>query len=408
MNLKALIIDEADHCVKCGLCLPRCPTYVKNRNEADSPRGRIALMQGLAQGHLADSPALRRHLDGCLGCRACEAACPSTVAYGRLLDAGRALLDADVAAQAPRPETRLLMRPRQTRRWLRLYQLSGLQRLARTLGLPGRLGMGRQERYLTPLPPRRLKRSFYPARGRERGRVALFTGCAGWIFEQPPLAAAVRLLTSLGFAVHVPPDQQCCGALHLHRGDLGRARALAEANGRCFNSLGVDAVVYLASGCGLTLGEYTELHRLTGGAPLAWRAPVEEICGFLARQDWPEARIRPTEASVLLHEPCSLKQIRNGCKGVQALLAKVPGLHAQALANNGPCCGAAGDYMFREPAMADALLADQIARLREAAPTTLLTTNTGCALHLRRGIREAGLAVTVRHPVEVVKIRTEC
>ena len=405
MNLKALIIDEADHCVKCGLCLPRCPTYVKSRDEGDSPRGRIALLQGLAEGQLGDSPALRRHLDGCLGCRACEVACPSTVAYGRLLDAGRSLLAGDGAPA--RREDRLLMRPRRGRRWLRLYQASGLQSLGRALGLPARLGLARQDHYLPPLPPRRLKRSLYPARGPERGRVALFTGCAGWIFEQEALAAAVRLLTALGFAVHVPSDQGCCGALHLHRGDLARARALAGANNRCFNALEVDAVVYLASGCGLTLAEYAGLHRLTGGEPLALQAPVEEICGFLARQDWPEDLLHPTEATVLVHEPCSLKLIRDGRRGVQALLARVPGLRTLPLGDNGQCCGAAGDYMFRAPAMADALLADQIARLRDAGSATLLTTNTGCALHLRRGIREAGLAVTVRHPVEVVKIRTE-
>ncbi len=416
MKIEALIQAEADHCVKCGLCLPRCPTYLKTRNEGDSPRGRIALLQGLATGQLRDSPALRRHLDGCLGCRGCERACPSTVAYGRLLDAGRGLLARSAPSAGPSRHERLLMRPRMGAGLLRLYQRSGLHRLARRLGLPTRLGLGREDRYL-PLPPRRrLRRAYYaptcaaapggrPGRrpgGRKQGDVALFTGCAGWLFDQDALVAAVGLLTAKGYGVHIPRSQGCCGALHLHRGDGAGARALAAANTACFNDQPVEAVLFLASGCGATLSEYGELHRLAGGPPLEWRVPVVELSRFLAALDWPEAAFRPLPGQALVHEPCTLRHVLRDEAHAYALLRRIPGLEIEPLPDNHLCCGAAGDYLFRQPAMADALLADKIAHLRDSRARWLLTSNIGCSLHLRRGIEEAGLSLEVLHPVELL------
>ncbi len=409
MKIEELIQAEADHCVKCGLCLPRCPTYLKTRDEGDSPRGRIALLQGLAAGELQDSPALRRHLDGCLGCRGCERACPSTVAYGRLLDAGRSLLARSVPDARPSRHERLLMHPRAAARLLWWYRRSGLQRLARRLGLPARLGVAREDRYLPAPPRRRLHRAYYPPRGRrpgkgqgEAGDVALFTGCAGWIFDQDALVAAVGLLRAQGYGVRIPRSQGCCGALHLHRGNAAGARALAAANTACFNDLPVEAVLFLASGCGATLSEYGELHRLAGGTPLQWRVPVVELSRFLAARPWPETAFRPLSGKALVHEPCTLRHVLRDEAHAYALLRRIPGLEIEPLPDNHLCCGAAGDYLFREPAMADALLADKIAHLRDSRARWLLTSNIGCSLHLRRGIEEAGLSVEVLHPVELL------
>ena len=408
MDLKALIETEADQCVKCGLCLPRCPTYLKTRNEGDSPRGRIALLQGLAAAQLTDSAALRRHLEGCLACRACEAACPSSVTYGQLLDAGRSLLreqggagDEEQNAGWPWCE-RMLRRPRSAARLLRLYQGSGLQRLARASGLARRLGLAREDSYLPPLGTLQLRRRYYPATGQPRGQVALFTGCAGWIFDQATLAASIRLLTATGYAVHVPHRQQCCGALHLHRGERQRAAQQAAANVACFNALPLDAIIYTASGCGAQLSEYDALHALAGGRSLRFQAPLMEISHFLCQGDWQATEFRPYGGRAVLHEPCSLRHVLKGGDKVRELLQKIPALELHELPDNHLCCGAAGDYMFRQPAMADALLADKIEKLRTLDSRLLLTSNIGCGLHLQRGIRAAGLEVEVLHPVELL------
>ncbi len=405
--LTKLIETEADHCVKCGLCLPHCPTYGKTRNEADSPRGRIALLQGLTRGRLQDSPVLRRHLEGCLHCRACERVCPSRVRYGLLLDAGRAVLARqEGSVPAPRPWDpiwdRIPLAPRRTAALLRLLRYSGLLALARGLGLPRRLGLARAFRYLPAVPRRRLWRRHYPARGPERGTVALFTGCAGWVFEQDALAAAMKLLNACGYVVLIPPAQACCGALHLHRGDLPQALALARRNAACFNALDADAVVHLATGCGATLSEYGQLQRLESGPGAALRLPVVEICRFLAAQEWPEAAFSPLPAEVWIHEPCSQRYVLRDPEAPRELLARIPQVALRELPDNHLCCGGAGEYPLRQPELADALLADKTAILRRHRPRWLVTSNSGCRLQLQRGIREAQLPTRVLHPVELL------
>ncbi|MGM0595382.1 MAG: (Fe-S)-binding protein, partial [Pseudomonadota bacterium] len=277
------ILQLADRCVMCGLCLPHCPTYRLLRNEADSPRGRIALMQAAAHGELGEETSLGLHLDRCLACRACERMCPSKVEYGRLIDASR--------EQRPptRPQSlvRLLegVRDREKLRTtasaLRSYQRSGLQWLARKSGLLKGLNLDALEQRLPPIPEQKPLQRHYPARGVERGRVGLFVGCIGTVMEGELHRATITLLTTLGYAVHLPPAQGCCGSLHQHNGESATAATLAEANIEAFADLGLEAIVSTASGCAAQLFEYAGLY----GAPLP--APIFEICDFLQRH-WPE------------------------------------------------------------------------------------------------------------------------
>jgi len=401
LDPETFIHDESDKCVKCGLCLPHCPTYTRTRNEADSPRGRIALLQGWVEGGLALSPRLRAHLDGCLTCRACEHRCPSTVRFGQLMDAGRALMTerngtgADNALQDRL--TRRLRGRQLPLRLLRLYQKTGAQWLARRSGLLERLGAGRLDRYLPRLPRSVKWRSRYEPQGTRRGDVALFTGCMA-PFDQATLRAAVRLLTQWGYRVHVPQAQVCCGAMDQHTGNPREARRLAMANRAVFDALQADALVFTASGCGVTLGEYGILY----GEKLT--IPVMEISRFLQQAGQPEnMTFLPLKKKVAVHDPCTLTHVLRAEGSVYDLLARIPEIQLMPLPDNATCCGAAGSYMLTQPEMADALLADKIGQLEAIRPDILLTSNTGCALHLQAGIREAGLEIEVMHPVTLIE-----
>jgi len=372
-------------------------------------------MQALAAGQFMDSDRLPFHLDRCLNCRACQQACPSGVAYGQLLDNSRALLTRKASENTVGTPTHRLFAglldrgqgpPRYAGTLLRLYHYSGLQWLARRSGLLRKIGLQRLDTYL-PKPERPHRwRDHYSPLGKERGRVALFTGCIGNLFDQATLLAAIRLLTHGGYRVYAPHDQVCCGALPLHEGALERAAELAAINLRTFNRLDVDALLYTASGCGATLGEYPGHARLMGTRPnakTAFKFPVMDINQFLATQEWPAGMsLAPLNKTAAVHEPCVMNHVLENQQYPYRLLEKIPGLQTTPLPDNPQCCGAAGSYMFTQPAMADALRADKIAHLKHLQPDLLLTSNIGCALHLTAGIRAAGLTIEVIHPVTLV------
>lgn len=403
-------LKETDRCVMCGMCLPQCPTYGKTRNEADSPRGRISLMQALDRGQLEMDSHLLAHLDGCLACRACEAVCPSQVPYGKLIDAARETL------RPRRPHTRLertvrgLSRPavekRPVRRTLRLglrtAQMIGIPWLAATLHLERLPVLGRA---LGLLPRRRLaswRHSDRPARLNPASKVGLFTGCAGEVFDGRTLEASARLLTRLGYTVVVPDAQTCCGALYAHAGEGERAERLAVQNIDAFSAQDLDAVVFTATGCGAPLSEYAD--RYPGEKARAFSARVEDVSHFIAKRGLLAGRrFHPLKARVALHTPCSLAHVLKGGAHPRELLRHIPGIELITLADDGRCCGAAGSYMLTQPEMADALLEDKLIQLKSTPPEYLVTSNIGCALHIQAGLRRAGLDVEVLHPVELLE-----
>ena len=392
-----------DQCVMCGMCLPHCPTYHLTRDEAESPRGRISLIQGMSSGRLSYSPALAAHLDHCLACRACESVCPSGVRYGEIIAGGRAL----VAEQRPA----LSRWQRRFARWggalitdrrrlyrfgraLRLAQRGGLQTLARRVGLRGPLA--RLEALLPPLSRITLWRDFYPARGEVRGEVALFIGCVSDLAERAVLETAVQLLNRLGYGVHVPPAQTCCGALHLHQGDDATAEALARRNVEAFGRTKLDAIVSVSSACGATLADYAHSAHALG-------APVRDISDFMNSITWPaSAQFAPLPKKVAVHDPCTLTHVLRQHQAPYKLLARIPEAELVPLPDNCRCCGAAGSYMLTEPTMADALRAEKIAALSALQPDILVTSNIGCALHLRAGIAAAKLDIEVMHPITLL------
>ncbi len=393
-------LADADLCVKCGLCLPHCPTYRLNRHEGDSPRGRIALMQGLATGLIGPGPRLEAHLDGCLTCRQCEAVCPAQVPYGRLIDAGRAELARRHPARARLTRwLGLVLTHRPLRRgagWLLwLYQASRLQALVRRLRLLGAGRLARLESLLPALPAPRGWKTRYPAVGRRQGAVTLFTGCVGELAERQALADSITLLTRLGYDVRVPPQQTCCGALHLHNGLPAAARALARRNLAALADDSV-AVVGTSSGCTATLREYAQLLPSAGD----FGARVQDISVFLANaQGWERLHFRALGQTVALHEPCTLGNVLKGRGAADTLLGRIPGLRVQALADGPGCCGAAGSYFLTQPETADRLAAETLAAVTADA---LVSSNVGCALHLSAGLRRAGRPLPVLHPVSLL------
>ena len=401
-------LKDTDRCVMCGLCLPHCPTYGLNRDEGDSPRGRIALMQGLASGVLPVNERLLVHLDRCLECRACEAMCPSEVPFGRLMDAARARVEPQrtrsrAGRMARALATGLLRHPRRLRALallLRLYQRSGLQWLARRSGLLRLVRLGDLEAKLPRLQRPLAARRHAPS-GPARGRVALFTGCIGAVAEADAQRDALRLLTRLGYEVDIPRGQGCCGALLQHNGDPATAAELARANLAAFADSRLEAIVSTASGCSVQLADYAGLHGDDPRAP-DFAGRVRDITSFLAEQDWPEDLLLPLPETIAIHDPCTLRHGLKQHRAVYRLLARIPRLETIGLNPAGTCCGAAGGNLLTQPSQAAALRQPQIERLRELGVRTLVSSNIGCALHLATGIREAGLEIEVLHPVRLL------
>jgi glycolate oxidase iron-sulfur subunit len=359
------LLALADRCVQCGLCLPSCPTYGLERSEAESPRGRIALARAWTLGTIAPSEAADMHLDHCLGCRSCEAACPAGVRYGELL----------VQTRSRQRERRGAGWRQKAVEWLSAHPGG----LALLLGLYRRVFRALPPA-LRPLP-RPPRRTPPPDPGPHPESVALFMGCVARTFEAPLRQAVVRLCAAAGVRVEMPAAQTCCGALHAHAGDTAGAARLASANREAFN--GHATVLALASGC----------HGSVDDALRGSSATVDAIAFLHARIE--RLDFRECSERIAVHVPCTQRTVAKSIAALRGLLAAVPGLEVVELTAGYGCCGAAGTQMLSEPGRAAAYRQPLLEQFERSGATRLLSANIGCRLHLANAT-----GAPVQHPLE--------
>ena len=432
---------DLETCIHCGLCLTACPTYRTLRIEPDSPRGRLYLMRGLAEGRIEPDADVVRHLDQCLDCRACETVCPAGVPYGRLLEQTRAQLARRV------PEARKLgligewvlrqVMPDRARMHLvgdllRLSQAPPIASLMRRPGVRAMLPRAASQGYsMTPPVPSRAGRAldrvasrlpagarmerrpdamvFHPAAA-PRIHVGFFTSCVMEVLFSAINQDLVRLLVLAGCRVTVPHAQSCCGALHAHAGLRHEARALAKRNVAAFDAP-YDAIVTDSAGCGAALRETPHLleQDALADAAIRFAAHVRDVSEILDQIGLPEGATplhsahdpsRPLRIGY--HDPCHLAHAQGVRQSPRRLLRSLPGIELVDLPDSDWCCGSAGIYNLTHPEMADAQLGHKVDSIASVAPELVVASNPGCALHMDRGVRERGIEARVVHLVEVL------
>jgi glycolate oxidase iron-sulfur subunit len=390
--------------------LQNCPTYLQTGYEAESPRGRIHLIQALEAGRLEASAAYREHLELCLVCRNCESVCPSGVHFGRIMEAGRAQLYSRASLTLRERAFRrlafheLLPHPRRLRvlfAALLLYQRTGLQRLLRATGLlPAPLAQA--DSLLPRLPKPFISRAeVYPAERPLRFRVGLFTGCVMPLVYGQVHAATLRVLRHNGCEVHVPKAQVCCGALNVHGGERTVAADLARQNLRAFLGRGLDAIVVNSAGCGATMKEYADLLGTDDPDVLAFTSLVRDVTEFLASIELTPFR-SAVARRVTLQESCHLVHAQRVKAAPRKLLARVPGVELRDMPHADLCCGSAGLYMLTEREMSTRILDDKMAEIAAIGAQTIVTANPGCMMQLERGVARAGIHAEVRHVIELI------
>ena len=382
--------DDLSTCVHCGLCLNYCPTFRVTGLETESPRGRIYLMTQWKRGTLPFTEELARHIDLCLGCRTCEAVCPSGVPYGRIIEHGRAEVE---RLRKPNPKSLLV---RQTMRQvlghpIRLQAAGAMTRLGQALRLTGLVPQGRVLPRLTGAyrPP---AGRVAPPIGERRFRVAFLLGCVMPIFYRPAHEASVKLLQLAGCEVWFPRGQRCCGALFAHNGDLEGARALREVNQRAFGMEDFDYLVVNSAGCGSHLKDfYPNLG-----------ARVRDLFEFLAEVGLPEPR-QAVPLRVTYQDACHLVHAQRIRKPPRQLLKSIPGLEFVEMAHADICCGSAGIYNAVQPEMSERILAEKMEDVLSVQPQVVVTANPGCQMQLEAGLRARGRQeVAVKHLAEVI------
>jgi glycolate oxidase iron-sulfur subunit len=395
-----------DACVHCGFCLQSCPTYLTLEDENDSPRGRVLLMRSALEGTLAlDDPSLETHIDRCLGCRACETACPSGVPYGHLLEATRATM----AEQRRLPVVaRMILWAFARPGVLGLSMIaSRLLRATRVPVLLSRLG-GRFGFAMGMLAStERVSRSattYVPPGNGKRGRVAVLLGCVMEGLLGEINRATERTLVVNGYELVDAPGQRCCGALHAHAGDLATARKLARANITALERSDAQYVCVNAAGCGAMMKEYA--HLLADDREFAERATnfsaqVRDVSELLVAAG-PVTGTTPVDATVTYDAPCHLLHAQRIAEPPLAMLRAIPALRLVPLAGAEHCCGAAGIYNLIEPDTSNAVLAPKLENIKATGAKVVATGNPGCLMQIGAGLRRAAIDARVVHPVELL------
>lgn len=408
-------MDEKEllNCMRCGFCLPTCPTYIESgQQETHSPRGRIALMKAVRDGVIEPDEDVEHSLNLCLGCRACEPVCPSGVKYGRLLEDARDIIQQHKKQSIPVKLVRRVVfkglfpsqsRMRKAAGLLRFYQTSGLQTAARKTGmlkvLPPHLRL--MEQALPKVPPQQKSRlTEYKALGPARKRVAFFTGCLMDTVFSSTNEATIQLLQLAGCDVIVPPIQTCCGALHGHSGEKEQAKQLAKRNIEAFEEIDADAIVMNAGGCGAFLSDYD--HLLCDDPDFQKRSKsfskkITDISDILVELEFHRRMpLALPEQVITYQDSCHL---RNGM-GVQhaprMLMKAIQGVSFKEMKDSGRCCGSAGIYNILQPKMSMQILDHKMTEATQTKAAAIVTSNPGCQLQMAAGIKRSGHSPSMR------------
>jgi len=386
-------------CVHCGFCLAACPTYKELGQEMDSPRGRIVLMKEVLEGTLSFTAA-QPHIDRCLGCLACEPACPSGVPYRDLISPFRAIARSQVKRGWLERARRFLVA--QTLPYPHRFRMAMLAgRLAKAV-IP-RAWQGMLELVPDSLPATETWAEVTPARGARRARVALLAGCAQQVLAPDINTATIEVLSREGVEVIVPRGQACCGGLAWHTGDLAAAQAFARRNLWAFPT-DVDAIITNAAGCGSAMHEYQLMLRGTPDEDRAeaFRRRVVDVSGFLTQLGLREP-LREMPLKVAYQDACHLANAQQVISQPRQLLRAIPGLQLVEMADSHLCCGSAGSYNIDQPEIA-ASLGEQKARAVMATGADVVASgNIGCLTQVQLHLRRLGSPITVRHTLQLLR-----
>ena len=390
--------DKSLACVHCGLCLSACPTYLETGNENDSPRGRIYLMRAIQAGRLPVDDATVRHIDLCLGCRACEPACPSGVEYGQLLEHTRDHIEKNYSRSVFQKFLRRFaiekIFPFPARLKLALLPARFIKALRLQWLLPK---FARKSLELVPDNAKAGRLSEVASAKEARGSVGFIEGCVMQVMFAPTNLNSVRLLNDAGWDVHTPAGQGCCGALYAHSGQLDLARECARHNIAVFEKLELEVIIINAAGCGSTLKEYGGL--LADDPDWAERGEA-----FSARvkdlTEWVESSrfaICDSGLKVTYHDACHLAHPQGITAEPRALVRAVAGENFVELPEAEICCGSAGSYNLTEPEMAARLQRRKIENILSTGAEVVVTSNPGCQLQIQAGLKKAGSNMRVMH-----------
>jgi glycolate oxidase iron-sulfur subunit len=408
--------DKALKCIRCGFCLDACPTFRLTGNEADSPRGRIYLMRSVMENAIPLDNGVRRHIDTCLGCRACETACPSGVEYADILEHFRADMESYGARPASQQFARkqlldMLTSPAKMAMALKVSGL--LEKLTGPMTtmpkIASELLTGSDEAVVKlPATPKKISigklPELSPSTGEKRYRVGVLAGCVMRVLFHDTNEATVRVLQRNGCEVIAPKEAGCCGALHLHSGYMADAKARARALIEAFKDVEMDAFVVNSAGCGSTLKEYGELladDPVYAEEARLFASKVKDVSEFLVN-----IGIEPPEnalnITVAYHDACHLAHGQKITAAPRQLLKSIPGLNLVDLPESDTCCGSAGIYNLTQPLMAERLQNRKVEFIAQTGASVVATGNPGCLAWIQQGLKERGLDVQVLHPVDIL------
>jgi glycolate oxidase iron-sulfur subunit len=431
--------DQLTNCMRCGFCQTACPTFNETGLEAASPRGRIALMKAVADGFMEPGQQFKEQMDLCLGCRACEPACPSDVKYGQLIEQARESIASVTEFPWHVQMVRTLFmdrlfpnhgRLRMVGGLLKLYQRSGLQKLTRKSGLMSLFPqhMREMERILPQassdgviaaweklgLPAARVTTGsgkqmlVIPPVGDKIARVGMFRGCIMDVLFTQTNVNTVRLLREAGFEVAIPESQTCCGALHAHAGETDSARRLARVNLDAFADADVDYIASNAGGCGASLKEYDHLLHTDPSLSKAAQEFVhqlKDVSELLVDLGRPLTLKRTTHGNpvqVTYQDSCHLRNVMRVQQQPRNLLRSVPGVQLNELQGAESCCGSAGIYNLTQPQMSVQVLDHKMEQVDHTDAEYIITANPGCLLQMQWGIYRSGQPRKAMHLIDFV------